>query len=127
MNAFLLVGTGGALGAMSRYGTGVIITRMWGVIFPYGTLFANITGSLFMGLLIGGLARFTPLWQGDARLFVAVGFLGGFTTFSSFSLDVVILVQRGDTMQTALYMAVTIIVSIMALLAGLTLMRGLAL
>jgi len=124
MNAFLLVGAGGALGAMSRYGSGVIITRIMGAIFPYGTLFSNITGSLLMGMLIGALARFTPAWQGDARLFVAVGFLGGFTTFSSFSLDVVMLVERGDTMQAVFYMTVSIIVSILALLAGLLLMRG---
>jgi len=126
MNAFLLVGAGGALGAMGRYGSGVVITRMLGAIFPYGTLFANITGSLIMGLFIGALARFTPVWQADARLFFAVGLLGGFTTFSSFSLDVVLLVERGDTVQAVLYMIVSIIVSILALLAGLLLMRWVA-
>ncbi len=127
MNAFLLVGAGGALGAMGRYGSGVIITRIMGTTFPYGTLFSNITGSLIMGLFIGAMARFTPVWQADARLFFAVGLLGGFTTFSSFSLDVVLLVERGDTLAAVLYMIVSIIVSILALLGGLLLIRGVAL
>ncbi|VAW19853.1 Fluoride ion transporter CrcB [hydrothermal vent metagenome] len=127
MNAFLLVGAGGALGAMGRYGSGVLITRMMGAIFPYGTLFVNITGSLLMGLFIGAMARFTPVWQADARLFFAVGVLGGFTTFSAFSLDVVLLVERGDTLAAVLYMIVSIIISMIALLGGLLLMRGVAL
>ncbi len=124
MNAFFLVGAGGALGAMGRYGTGVLITRFWGVMFPFGTLFVNITGSLLMGLLIGALARFTPVWQADARLFVAVGILGGFTTFSAFSLDVVTLVQRGATVQAVMYMTVSVVVSVLALLVGLMLVRA---
>jgi len=124
MNAFFLVGAGGALGAMARYGSGVVITRLWGVAFPFGTIFVNVAGSLLMGLLIGALARFTPPWQAEARLFVAVGLLGGFTTFSAFSLDVVTLVERGATVQAVMYMAVSVIVSVAALLAGLLLIRG---
>ncbi len=124
MNTFFLVGAGGALGAMARYGSGVVITRLWGVAFPFGTIFVNVAGSLLMGLLIGALARFTPPWQAEARLFVAVGLLGGFTTFSAFSLDVVTLVERGATVQAVMYMAVSVIVSVLALLAGLLLIRG---
>jgi CrcB protein len=76
-----------------------------------------------MGLFIGWLARTTPAWQADARLFVAVGILGGFTTLSSFSLDTVVLLERGEVGQAALYVAVSVVVSIAALFVGLALMR----
>jgi fluoride exporter len=124
MNAFLLVGAGGALGAMGRYGTGVLLGRVWQGSFPLGTLAVNILGSLLMGLFIGSMARFTPLWQGDARLFFAVGLLGGFTTFSAFSLEVVLLAERGEMVQAGLYVAASVVASVLALMIGMMVMRS---
>lgn len=124
MNAYLLVGLGGALGSMARYGSGVAVGRLWGSSFPLGTLLINIAGSLAMGLFVGYLARTTPAWQADARLFVAVGVFGGFTTFSAFSLDAIYLVERGEIGQAVLYVGVSVIVAILALYFGLVVMRG---
>ena len=123
MNAFLLVGLGGAIGSIARYGSGVLVGRVWSSSFPLATMLVNIAGSLIMGLFIGWLARSTPAWQADARLFFAVGVLGGFTTLSSFSLDTVVLLERGEIGQAALYLAVSVAVSIAALFAGLWVMR----
>ena len=123
MNAFLLVGIGGAIGSIARYGSGVLVGRVWSSSFPLATMLVNIAGSLIMGLFIGWLARSTPAWQADARLFFAVGVLGGFTTLSSFSLDTVVLLERGEIGQAALYVAVSVAVSIAALFAGLWVMR----
>lgn len=123
MNAYLLVAIGGAIGSASRYGAGVFIGRLWGSSFPFATMLVNIAGSLLMGLLIGLLARTLPSWQEDARLFLAVGVLGGFTTFSSFSLDTVALIERGELGQAAIYVIVSVLISIAALFAGLALMR----
>lgn len=124
MNAFLLVALGGALGASARYGAGLWVGRVVGHGFPYGTLLVNIAGSLVMGLLIGFLARNTPGWQNEARLFGAVGVLGGFTTFSAFSLDAVTLIERGDWSGFSVYVLVSVMASLLALFVGLYLMRG---
>ena len=124
MYPYLLVAVGGALGSVARYGAGVLVGKAWDSTFPLATLLINIAGSLAMGLFIGFLARTTPAWQADARLFVAVGMLGGFTTLSSFSLDTVTLIERGDVGPAALYVALTIAVSIAALFAGLVVMRA---
>jgi len=124
MNAYLLVGLGGAIGSIARYGSGLLVGRLWTSPFPLATMLINIAGSLIMGLFIGFLARTTPAWQSDARLFVAVGLLGGFTTLSSFSLDTVFLLERGEVAQAALYVAGSVAISIVALFAGLLIMRA---
>lgn len=124
MYPFLLVGIGGALGSMARYGVGVLVGRIWPSTFPLATMLINITGSLAMGLLVGFLARTTPAWQADARLFVAVGVLGGYTTFSAFSLDAIVLIERGEIGSALLYVGVSVLVSIVALYLGLLLVRG---
>lgn len=126
MNPYLLVAAGGALGSVARYGTGVLVGKFWSSTFPLGTMLINIAGSLAMGLFIGFLARTTPGWQADGRLFVAVGIFGGFTTFSSFSLDAVAMFERGEIGQALLYVLVSVIVGIAALYGGLVLMRGAA-
>lgn len=126
MNPYLLVAAGGALGSVARYGTGVLVGKFWSSTFPLGTMLINIAGSLAMGLFIGFLARTTPGWQADGRLFVAVGIFGGFTTFSSFSLDAVAMFERGEIGQALLYVMVSVIVGIAALYGGLVLMRGAA-
>ena len=124
MYPYLLVGIGGAIGSIARYGSGVLVGRVWPSSFPLATMLVNISGSLVMGMFIGWLARTTPAWQADARLFVAVGVLGGFTTFSSFSLDTVALLERGALGQAALYVLGSVLVSILALFAGLLVMRA---
>ncbi|HHB82804.1 MAG TPA: fluoride efflux transporter CrcB [Devosia sp.] len=126
MNAFLLVGAGGALGAMGRYGVGVFAARSGLAGFPYATLGVNILGSLLMGLLIGALAKFLPGGQNEIRLFFAVGLLGGFTTFSAFSLDAIVLLERGQLFQAGSYIAISVIASIFALFVGLLIMRAIA-
>ena len=126
MNPYLLVAVGGALGSMARYGTGVLVGRAWTASFPLATMLINIAGSLAMGLFIGWLARTTPSWQADARLFVAVGIFGGFTTFSSFSLDTISMLERGEVGPALLYLLASVIVGIGALYGGLAVMRGVA-
>jgi fluoride exporter len=123
MQAYLLVGLGGAIGAVARYGTGVLVGQLWRYPFPLATLLINIVGSLAMGLLVGWLARALPPAQNEIRLFVAVGILGGFTTFSAFSLEVVTLIERGNLGQAAIYVLGSVIVSVVALLVGLLVFR----
>ena len=123
MQAYLLVGLGGALGAVARYGTGLAVTQVWRAPFPLATLIVNIGGSLLMGLLVGWLGRALPVWNEAARLFLAVGVLGGFTTFSAYSLDAVTLFQRGAVVSAALYVTASVVLSIGALALGLLLAR----
>jgi CrcB protein len=127
MNHFLLVALGGALGAGSRHLVNQAALRWFGPGFPVGTLTVNVLGSLAMGLLIGWLAaRASAGGTGTGlRLFLATGVLGGFTTFSAFSLDVVFLWERGQQVAALGYAAVSVAVSIAALLAGLWAMRTL--
>ena len=122
MNNVLLVAAGGAIGASARHLVGVASLRAFGSGFPVATLIVNIVGCLLMGIFIGLLsARF----QGSEglRLFVATGFLGGFTTFSAFSLDFTVLWERGETFLAIGYVAASVLVSLGALAAGLWLIR----
>lgn len=123
MYPYLLVALGGALGSMARYGTGVLVGRVWSSSFPLGTMLINIAGSLVMGLFIGFLARTTPSWQGEARLFFAVGVLGGFTTFSSFSLDAISMVERGEWMSATIYIVGSVLIGLAGLYVGLLIFR----
>jgi CrcB protein len=120
--AYLLVFLGGGLGAALRHGVNVGTARWLGTGFPFGTLTVNVLGSLVLGLLIAYLA-----FKGDAsqhwRLFIATGVLGGFTTFSAFSLDVALLYERGAVGLAFGYVAVSVVVSVAALFAGLLLVR----
>lgn len=126
MRAFLLVGLGGALGAMSRYGVSMFLGRHWPMEFPLATMVVNIVGSIGMGLFIGLMAHLLPPWQGEARLFLAVGMLGGFTTFSSFSLDAVALLERGELLQAGAYVLLSVVVCLIGLYLGLLMTRGVA-
>ena len=122
MNSLLFVMIGGAIGAGARHLAGRAMLAALGPDFPYGTMTINILGGLLMGLLAGALARIGA--QGEAwRLFLGVGILGGFTTFSSFSLDTVVLVERGEPAAAALYVAISVAGSIAALYGGLMLAR----
>ena len=121
----LLVAFGGAIGSVCRYLVGVGIGRLLGADFPYGTMTANVVGSFAMGLFIELLAlKFDG--SESIRLFVAVGFLGGFTTLSSFSLDTIVLFERGAVATAAVYVGGSIILSLAALMAGLHLVRAFA-
>ena len=126
MYPFLLVGAGGAIGAMSRYGLASAVGRLWPMGFPLATLLINIIGSCAMGVFVGLMARFLPDWQEDARLFVAVGLLGGFTTFSSFSLDTIVLIERGALLQAGAYVLLSVVVCVIGLYLGLLVTRGVA-
>ena len=124
MVPYLLIGCGGALGAMARYGVSTALGRLLPPNFPFAIMLINILGSLAMGLLTGALSRLGPGWAEEARLFAAVGVLGGFTTFSSFSLDTVALLERGALAQALLYVLVSVAVSVAGLYLGLLVTRG---
>ena len=120
----LLVMAGGALGAGARHLFGRWALAAFGPNYPYGTLGVNLIGGLLMGLLVGVLARSTA--GEPVRLLLGVGVLGGFTTFSAFSLDVVTMIERGALITAALYVAASVVGSIVALFAGLSLVRSVA-
>lgn len=117
--AYLWVALGGALGSMARYGLGNAMTLAVGPEFPWGTLLINVLGSFvisFFGVLTGTDARL-PL-PAEARIFVTVGLCGGFTTFSSFSLQTVELAREGQPGRAALYVAVSAVLCITACAIG---------
>lgn len=114
----VLVFLGGGLGAAGRHLVGLAALRQFGPGFPFGTLIVNVVGSLLMGLIIGWLAR-RGVGGSDWRLFLATGILGGFTTFSAFSLDVANMWERGELGTAALYVGSSVFVSILAVFAGL--------
>ncbi len=116
------VAAGGALGAAGRFALVSAVTRALGHGFPVGTLLVNVVGSLAIGVFIGAMARYA-LGGEMLRAFVAVGILGGFTTFSAFSLDVVTLIERGAWTSALLYIGISVFLSILAVFAGLALMR----
>lgn len=120
---WLYVAIGGAFGAMGRYGLMSLIGRRMGDAFPYGTLAANVLGSFAMGALVAMLARYLPPMQHELRALLAVGFLGAFTTFSAFSLDVVVLYERGQWAAAAAYIAVSVVLCVAALALALYLFR----
>ncbi|WP_417694501.1 fluoride efflux transporter CrcB [Roseibium sp.] len=123
MKHLLLVMLGGGIGAGGRHLFGLFALRLLGSGFPFGTLGVNVVGSLVMGLFIGWMAKTDMGGLQDLRYFFATGLLGGFTTFSSFSLDTVFLWERGDTVLALAYVALSVALSIAAVFAGLMLMR----
>ncbi|HLI98379.1 MAG TPA: fluoride efflux transporter CrcB [Bradyrhizobium sp.] len=121
---YVLVFIGGGLGSMLRHAVNVICPRLFGMNFPYHTFIINITGSTIMGLIAGYLA-----FKGDAaqswRLFLMTGVLGGYTTFSAFSLDSALLYERGEIGSALVYVLGSVMLSIFGLFAGLALIRHL--
>ncbi len=119
---YLLVFIGGGLGASLRHAVNQLCARLFGTGFPLGTFVINVTGSLVMGLIAGYLA-----FKGQAaqpwRLFVMVGILGGYTTFSSFSLDAVTLYERGAGLAALSYVVGSVLLGLAGLVAGLALVR----
>lgn len=127
MKLFMAASLGGAVGAGVRYLIVIALLRVAGPSFPWGTLTVNVLGSLAMGLCLGVFQHRIDLIPPELRLFLTVGVLGGFTTFSAFSLDLVSLLQREDLGIAALYMSASVVLSVAALAIGLGLARmGLA-
>jgi len=122
MNSLFPVMIGGAIGAGARHLVGQAMLARLGPGFPWWTLTINITGSLLMGLLIGVLARSSDSAE-TARLFIGVGVLGGFTTFSSFSMEFWMLFERGQNAQAAAYVLASAIGAVAACGFGLFVMR----
>ena len=117
----LLVFLGGGAGAVLRHGVNAASLRWFGPAWPYGTFAVNVAGSLAMGLLIGWLVRRGA--SNDLRLALATGLLGGFTTFSAFSLDALNLWERGAAAGAAAYVLGTVALSLLAVALGLAVMR----
>lgn len=119
---FLIVFLGGGLGAAARHGVNLLFARMVGFTFPFGTLTINFLGSFLMGAIIGYLAVKGALPQ-HGRLFLATGVLGGFTTFSTFSLETVLLYERGQHIAASLYVMSSVGLGVAGLYAGVMLLR----
>ncbi len=122
MKELVVVAVGGALGAVSRYVVYVLAGLLLGTGFPYGTLIVNIVGSFVMGVLVEGMALAWTIPE-QARMFLTVGILGAFTTFSTFSLDVAVLYERGRLDLAAFYILTSVVCSVGALFAGLYVVR----
>lgn len=118
----LLVGIGGALGAISRYLVSLLMAP-WSLNFPWATLLVNGVGSLVMGVVFALLADRMEALQ-SLRLLVMVGFLGGFTTFSSFSLETYQLILRGELLSAMLYALASVILCVLAVIVGIWLVRA---
>lgn len=125
--ATLNVALGGAIGAVLRYQTGRWMTGWLGApamsVFPWATLAVNAAGSLLMGLLAGWLLKTSPAGSEQLRLMLGVGVLGGFTTFSAFSLELAMLIQRGQFTIALLYAVLSVSLGVTGLIFGLTVMR----
>ena len=124
MTRFLIVAAGGALGAVARYGVGVWTQRLFSAAqWPWATLTVNVVGGLMMGLLAGWLAFRGGAHSESLRLFAAVGVLGGFTTFSAFSLEAALMIERRQLAMAGGYVAASVVLSIAALFIGLMVAR----
>ncbi|MEH2515275.1 CrcB protein [Bradyrhizobium sp. AZCC 1610] len=120
----LAVGAGGALGSVARYLVGVGSGRLFGADFPWGTLVINVTGSFLIGACVGLFAAKWDLSQ-VMRIFLTVGVCGGYTTFSTFSLDTYYLIERGQTLASFAYMVTSVTLPVGALIAALRFVRAL--
>lgn len=120
---YLIVFVGGGVGAALRHGCNVLFARTLGTAFPYATLFENVLGSTVMGILVALFAFKTDIPQ-HMRLFLTTGILGGYTTFSTFSLDTAVLYERGELGPAALYVLLSVALSIGGLFAGLAVVRA---
>lgn len=123
MGPYFIVFVGAGLGGMMRHGVNVAAARLFGYGFPFGTILVNVLGSFLMGLLAGYFAYRTGLSQ-HLRLFLTTGILGGFTTFSAFSLDAALLIERHSYRMAGSYIVASVVASIAALFCGLALFRG---
>ncbi|MGO4389510.1 fluoride efflux transporter CrcB [Microvirga sp. 2YAF29] len=126
MKAYLLVFLGAGIGGALRHGVNIGCARLCGTALPWGTLTVNVVGSFVMGMLAGWLAfKAGEGWSQPLRLFLTTGVLGGFTTFSAFSLDAVLIWERGQLGLAGAYVAASVALSIAGLVAGLAAIRSL--
>jgi CrcB protein len=124
MTRLLLVALGGALGSMARYGVGLGAARLFPAsTWPLGTLTVNVVGGLVMGLLVGWMGLKAGAGQETVRVFAAVGLLGGFTTFSAFSLETALMIERREYGLAGAYVLLSVVLTVAALMAGLMLAR----
>ncbi len=121
---FLIVFFGGGIGAALRHGVNLITPRLLGTAFPYATIFENFSGSLAMGLLAGYFAFRSGETAQAWRLFLTTGILGGYTTFSTYSLDSMLLYERGEFGLAALYVIGSVVLSLAGVAGGLALVRA---
>lgn len=125
MFATFLIFLGGGIGAALRHGVNVLSVQWFGVTFPWGTLIVNVTGSFLIGVLAAYFAfRGEAVWSQPLRLFLTTGFLGGYTTFSAFSLDFTLLFERGEIGQGVAYVLASVGLSLAAVFLGLFVMRS---
>ncbi|MFT5487956.1 MAG: CrcB protein [Paracoccaceae bacterium] len=122
MKILLFVALGGALGASCRYGAGIAAAHFGSGHFPWGTFAVNVAGSFLLGML-AAILTFSWSPSPEIRAFLVVGVLGGFTTFSAFSLDVALLIERDRLVLAAIYLVGTVALSVGGLFAGLRLTR----
>jgi CrcB protein len=120
---YLIVFLGAGIGGAMRHGVNVAATRLFGLGFPYGTFIVNVLGSFAMGLFAGYFAYRAGIPQ-HVRLFLTTGILGGFTTFSTFSLDAALLIERHQFGAAAAYMVGSLAASVAALFFGLAVFRS---
>ncbi len=125
MISYLLVFLGAGIGGALRHGVNLGCARFCGPAFPWGTLAVNVVGSFAMGAVAAWLAfKAGEGWSQPLRLFLTTGILGGFTTFSAFSLDAVLLWERGEAGPAAAYVAGSVLLSVAGLVSGLALVRS---
>ncbi len=123
MWALTYVAIGGALGSMCRYLLMTYVGKYVTSGFPYGTFAVNVLGAFLMGVWIATMAGMMPSRAKDLHLLFAVGFLGGFTTFSTFTIDVFLLMEKGMMIESVLYVIGSFLISLLALIAGMYLIR----
>jgi fluoride exporter len=123
MSHVLLVAFGGATGSVLRYFVGYWSIRQFGATFPWGTMIVNLIGSFFIGLLSELIVRRFGA-SADVRMLLVTGFLGGFTTFSAFSLDALVLFERGAVVTAAVYIVGSVALALVAACGGLVLGRS---
>ena len=123
MQLIIAIAAGGALGSVLRHLTTSHAMQFWGGAFPYGTFIVNAIGSLLMGVVIGMLAKY---FDGNQllRAFLTIGLLGGYTTFSAFALDSIVLIERGDWISAVIYVILSVSTAILGLWLGLATMRA---
>ena len=124
MNLVLFIAAGGAIGAVGRYAVMTAVSHLFGAGFPYGTIMVNLIGSFVLGGLVESLKYFSAI-SNEFQVFLIVGVLGSFTTFSTFSMDVVVLMQRNEMFAAGLYILGSIVVSIGGLFLAMILFRQL--
>jgi CrcB protein len=125
LGLLLAIAVGGAAGSLARHYLSSSIYGVTGSAFPYGILTVNVLGGLIMGIVVE-LGALKLNYSLEMRAFLTTGILGGFTTFSTFSLDTALLIERGDWAGAAAYMVASVLLSVGALFAGLWLVRSFA-